>query len=1635
MKRKFTKLMAALALLVTLAIPMGMWGQAPVGTTLWGETWTGGDANETPSAYGFEGTTVYGGATLTYAQSSTNTKLYEEVLAGGESPELLLSKSNQTWTISNIPTGQATGMALTFKSNKTTFDVTSTTTGITISGSQKSWTIATTSSVTTFNLTIKNTGSSNARIDDIVLSVTTAGGDTPQPTTYTVTFDAGDGTFVGNTDFPNTSNTVAAGTYTLPSATREGYIFDGWTITGDANLYTGSYQVSGDVNFTASYTQNTGGGGTGGDNYSLYTGSLVEGDYLIVYSNAAMNNMVSSNRLQFDDVTINNNIITTNSENIVWHIAQSGDYWTIYNANVSKYAASTGTKNQATLTATLDDKALWSVSGTEETYEFVNKNNSANKINANLRKNGTYGFACYATSTGGALSLYKKETSSTPTCATPTFSPVAGTYYEAQSVTITSATEGATIYYTLDGTDPTTASNVYSEALSISQTTTVKAMAVKADYNNSAVATAIYNIVPPAVATPTFSPAAGIYTETQTVSIVCSTEGATIQYKLTENGEWQTYTTALSISEITTVWAKATKTGMTDSEVATATYVILEHAGTEADPYSVADARAAIDANMGITNVYATGIVSEIVEEYSSQYHNISYNISTDGTTTSDQLECYRGKSYNGANFTSADDIQVGATVVVYGNLTKYNSTYEFAANNQLVSYIAPIITAPTITVTPATVNAPFAGEDGTLTVTYENVTTIVAEVYFCDANGDAATYGNWIQAEINSDNNVYYVIGANDGAARTAYLKVYALDDNAEDVYSNLVTINQEAYVAPTYAALPFAFNGGRADIETTDGLYQEGLGTDYNASTNPNTQLKFDGTGDWLLLQFSERPGTLTFDIKGNGFSGGTFTVQTSEDGTTYTDLQTYTSFGSNVESEEFTDLGENVRYIKWIYTNKSSGNVGLGNITLAEYVEPVLVASITVDPALVEVNAEEHDGTLDLTYENLTITEMGDFDIQYYDAEGEETEEPSWIEVTVAEQDPAVGEGYVVSYFMLENEGEARAAYFKVFAVGGEDFVYSNLVTVTQAAPVVDYAMLPFEFDGGRADVANTNGLTQEGLDSDYASSPRLKFNNTGDWLILKLNSAPAAITFDIQGNSFSDGTFTVQTSNDGTTYTNLGEYTELGATQTVTLINTNDAVRFVKWVYTEKDSGNVGLGNIIVTKAMPIAGNPTLTPSTFTLVENHTYIVNNGTTLTLDGDFSTIFTDPNDLIIEDGGQLVTSNPVVATMQKNITAYSSKATPNDGWYFISSPLDGTTTSLTAIENLIPSTGNYDLYAFDQNEDKEWRNYKAHSTTFTAFNAGEGYLYANSGGQTIAFSGTVRATTAAFTKENLAYTAGNRLAGFNLVGNPFPSNATVSMPYYKMNSTSEGLNAVVNTAGGVIAPMEGVFVCATGTGQSVTFTATTASVTAAASAKGAVNLNVESEGELLDRAIVTINGTGMLGKLNLNETATKLYITQNGKDYAVVNAQAQGEMPVNFKASKDGSYTITVDAENLEMDYLHLIDNMTGTNVDLLATPSYTFEAKTTDYASRFRLVFNPNEENGASTGSETFAFFNGSEWMISNTGNATLQVIDVLGRVLSSETISGTVTVSLKETAGVYMLRLVNGNDVKVQKVVVR
>ena len=83
------------------------------------------------------------------------------------------------------------------------------------------------------------------------------------------------------------------------------------------------------------------------DDFELYSGSLTEGDYLIVYNGGAMNTTIDNDRLQYQSVSVNNGKITTTESSLVWHIAKSGDYWTLYNATAKKYAASTGAKNKA----------------------------------------------------------------------------------------------------------------------------------------------------------------------------------------------------------------------------------------------------------------------------------------------------------------------------------------------------------------------------------------------------------------------------------------------------------------------------------------------------------------------------------------------------------------------------------------------------------------------------------------------------------------------------------------------------------------------------------------------------------------------------------------------------------------------------------------------------------------------------------------------------------------------------------------------------------------------------------------------------------------------------------------------------------------------------------------------------------------------------------------------------------------------------------------------------------------------------------------------------------------------------------------------------------------------------------------
>ena len=156
--------------------------------------------------------------------------------------------------------------------------------------------------------------------------------------------------------------------------------------------------------------------------------------------------------------------------------------------------------------------------------------------------------------------------------------------------------------------------------------------------------------------------------------------------------------------------------------------------------------------------------------------------------------------------------------------------------------------------------------------------------------------------------------------------------------------------------------------------------------------------------------------------------------------------------------------------------------------------------------------------------------------------------------------------------------------------------------------------------------------------------------------------------------------------------------------------------------------------------------------------------------------------------------------------------------------------------------------------------------------------------------------------------------------------------------------------------------------------------------------------------------------------------------------------EVPVRFKAYKDGFFTISWNTMNADFSYMHLIDNLTGTDIDCLNADEYHFEGKVTDYSSRFRLVLEYTDveenEDDASTGSATFAFMMGDELVVNSgssasTETALLEMFDLNGRCLLSKELHGEQsTLHMPTTTpGIYVLRLTANRQTRTQKMVIR
>jgi len=782
-------------------------------------------------------------------------------------------------------------------------------------------------------------------------------------------------------------------------------------------------------------------------------------------------------------------------------------------------------------------------------------------------------------------------------CNPPTFNPAAGTYTAVQSVTLNSETAGASIYYTTDGSTPSTNSTLYSSAIAVNKSMTIKAIAVKSGLTNSDVATATYTINLP-------------YTGDEYVrvpSLDYLTDGAQVIIAARYNSTVTSYYAMTAAATGKPTGVSFTSGSSSNGETIPST--ILSTSDSE-DTYSwtVGKTTANNETTYTLTNANndLLGYPSSGTDFSTGNNANTTWGISRATSGSSAMVSAYEG-------FYIVNKTQTGRAVAL--NSSHNYGPYSTSNNNSsdYNFYVDIFVKGATPNSNPSLaaedVDIAYNGTSGSISYTLTNPKTD-GEVTASITSGNT---GSWLSignpSNGNANGTVALTCSANAGTERTATVTLtYTYDTDKTKTKEVTVTQAGDPNFIPSISEV-------RA--QGTGAVHTIGIVTSVNGKTayiqdNSAAIAVYDSSADLSVSVGDE------IDVTGTlGTYNGLLQIQSPEisvkstsntvtpEVMTIAQVNASTKQGWLVKIEDATvttisnqnvTIAQNTNTIVVRFNDSNditfeandvislTGNIG--NYNAVQIANPTDV-SVTVDttPTIVvtadnpvNVTAAGDSGELALSYDNFTVDNASDFDVQFYNSNNEEIENPDWITVEVVD---ATLSGYKVAYGVLENEGEARSAYFKVFALGTNDYIYSNLVSLSQAAPVVDFATLPFSFNKGRADIDDVVGLTHNGLGTDYttdsAKDTKLKFDGTGDWLLLKINEAPGLLSFKIKGNTFSGGTFKVQTSADGVTYIDLATYTELDDTQTPEF-NLNANVRFIKWVYTEKKNGNVGLGTI-------------------------------------------------------------------------------------------------------------------------------------------------------------------------------------------------------------------------------------------------------------------------------------------------------------------------------------------------------------------------------------------------------------------------------------------------------------------------
>ena len=314
-------------------------------------------------------------------------------------------------------------------------------------------------------------------------------------------------------------------------------------------------------------------------------------------------------------------------------------------------------------------------------------------------------------------------------------------------------------------------------------------------------------------------------------------------------------------------------------------------------------------------------------------------------------------------------------------------------------------------------------------------------------------------------------------------------------------------------------------------------------------------------------------------------------------------------------------------------------------------------------------------------------------------------------------------------------------------------------------------------------------------------------------------------------------------------------------------------------------------------------------------------------------------------------------------------------------------------------------------------------------AFQQGVGYLASYESEKTATFKGTLNHEKS-YTFDVSYNTSGKDLVNFHLLGNPFSFNMN-----WNNVSTSNMINgyAVVNNEGGYdyhtsgeIKVGDGFFVKTDGANPSISYNARSRND------KKETSLNVIATGkDGKDNVIVRLEEEqeGFPKINNFNEDIALVYVSENDVPYGIYNYNDDvQEVELFFRAAHIGEYNIHIEPSG-EFEYITLVDNVNGSETNMM-TSSYSFTATPKENGKRFSLKFATGK--GADV-QENFVYQSGSELVINAEG--TIQIIDMMGRIIYNNDVTCNNRIDIsKFNKTAYIVRLINGNSIYTQKVVV-